>query len=389
MNKKKILVIYETAGGGHYSAAKAVEAAIRVRYPDCTTSLLHISLESGSHRVQSMYEGYNLILKLDPSLTQVGFRVLNAVNVEKMVFPLLPKAVRNIEHAIMRERPDLILSVFGMINYAFIEALKDVGLFGKIPYVIFCTDMTRHFLRGWAHPEANLTIAMHQEAKEQLYEYGVPYEKIRVLNGLPVNPMFWMDPKPQDDARRLLALPTERFTVLVTMGGVGVRNTWRISKELMDSGLPIQLVVVCGRNKALKKKIERLATRASVPTRVLGFTDQMPLLMDAADLVVTKPGPGTIAEACVKQVPILIDATRAPMPQERGNLLYALANGIGLAIDRRHPVSMLVDNLMNDTERYAQIKAAMGRIKNENAIFELVDMVLSQIPEEDRVPTRA
>lgn len=380
MIKKKILVLYETAGGGHYSAAKAIEAAVRIRYPDYTTSLLHISLESGSQRVQTMYEGYNLLLKLDPSYTRMGMSVLNTVNVEKVLFPLLPKAARNIERAILREKPDIILSVFGMINYAFIDTLKTLGLFGKIPYVIFCTDLTRHFLRGWAHPEADQIIVMHQEAKEQMFEYGVPYDKIRVLNGIPVNPMFWMDRKPALEARKSLGLPAEPFLVLITMGGVAVRNTWRISKELMESGLPIQLVVCCGRNKALKKKIERIAALSPIPVRVLGFTDQMPLLMDAADLVVTKPGPGTIAEATVKEVPLLIDATRPPMPQEKGNLLYALASGIGLAIDHRHPASMLVQNLMSDHERYAQIKAAMGRLKNENAIFELVDAVLDQIP---------
>lgn len=385
--KKRVLVIYETAGGGHFANAKAIENAMKLRYPECEVVLMHISQESNSKRVAYLYNSYNDMLKADPRMVRYGYTLMNAVNAEQLAIPLLPKAVRSFEEFFRSKEPDIIVSVFGVFNYIALNLMERLGWKGKIPYYIFVTDLTRNFLRGWVHPEADGMITMLEETRAQVIAYGMPAERIKVLHGMPVNPSFMVAPKTKEAARKDLGMALDRFTVLVTMGGVANKNTIRFSKELAESGLPLQLIVVCGRNAALKRKMDRLAAHARIPIKVLGFTDQMPTLMDATDLAISKPGPGTIAELAYKEIPMLIDGIFPPMPQEKGNLDFVMDKGIGLIITRQHGVSELVRDLMNDPVKVDKLRESMRRINNPNAVYDLVDLIVNAEVASERTPS--
>ena len=347
---------------------------------------MHVSVAAQSQRVAALYDGYNRLLKFDPRIVKYGYTLLNSINAEKLALPFMPKVTRNLEQAFYDIKPDVIVSVFGMVNYAIWDVLSNLGWAHHVPYLIFVTDMTTSFLRSWVHPEADMMIAMLPETKQQLVAYGMPEERIRVLNGLPVNPGFIKPPIPKPQARRELGMALDRFTILITMGGVANKNTLRFTKELANSGLPLQLIVVCGRNASLKRKMDRLAAHSRVPIKVLGFTDQMPLLMDATDLAISKPGPGTIAELIHKQIPMLIDDIFDPMPQERGNLDFVIQKGIGLAITRDRSVAAMVRELMSDPLRFEQFRAAARAISNDRAVFDLVDLIMSFVPESKLTP---
>ncbi|MEB3196509.1 MAG: glycosyltransferase [Candidatus Sericytochromatia bacterium] len=382
MQKKKIMVIYETAGGGHYAAAKAIESALGSMYPGSfEVVLMPVRAATGSQRVSHMMDMYNHLLKIKPSYSNMGMRVLNRLNVEKVVMPLMPKAARNLAKTMDAVRPDMIISVFAVVNHAAIETLKQKEReWGKkVPYVIWCTDLTKGFLRNWANRDADLTIALHPQAKEQLVEYGVPEAKIRVLSGLPVNQKF-LAKVPKFEARQAFGLDPTRFTVLISMGGVAVSATHDFARELATSGLPVQVIAVCGRNESLRVRCEALAAKADIPIKVLGFTDQMHMLMDAADIMVGKPGPGTIAEAIAKELPMLIDATSVPMLQEAGNLELVVRQNLGQAISKDQTLTALVSRYMDNAELYAQTQRNLRRAKNDRAIEELIDIALSQLP---------
>src|ERR1035437_7424025 len=95
---KKIMVIYETAGGGHYAAAKAIEGALASMYPSqFDVVLMPVRQATGSQRVSHLLDVYNHLLKIKPSYSNMGMRVLNRLDVEKVVMPLLPKAKKNLE----------------------------------------------------------------------------------------------------------------------------------------------------------------------------------------------------------------------------------------------------------------------------------------------------
>lgn len=380
MQKKKIMVIYETAGGGHQAAARAIDAALGSLYPgQFEVLLIPVRDATGSQRVSHLMDVYNHLLKIKPSYSNMGMRVLNRLDVEKVVLPLLPKATANLEKTLKQEKPDMIISVFSVVNHAAITALKKLGWYGKVPYVIWCTDLTKGFLRNWAHPEADLTIALHPLATEQLIEYGVPASKIRTLSGLPVNQKF-LTKVPKFEARQQIGLDPTRFTVLISMGGMAVGATYYYARELARSGLPVQVIAVCGRNERLRQRTEKLAASADIPIKVYGFTDQMHLLMDAADVMIGKPGPGTIAEAIAKELPMLIDAKREAMLQEAGNLEMVVKQQLGMAITKERGLTDLVRTYMDNTDLYTKTQHNLRRAKNDKAIEELIEIALSVLP---------
>ena len=380
MQKKKILVIYETAGGGHQAAARAIDGAVAQMYPgEFEIVLMPVRAATDSQRVSHLMDVYNHLLKIKPSYSNMGMRVMNNLNVEKVVVPLMPKVIKNLEKTFRDVKPDMIISVFGVVNYSAVQLLKKMGWYGKVPYVIWCTDLTKYFLRNWAVPDADLTIALHPQAKEQLVEYGVPDHKIRVLSGLPVNKSF-LTKRSKFEARQELGLDPTKFTVLISMGGVAVGATYVFTRQLAQSGEQLQVIAVCGRNERLKVRMEKLATKVDIPVKVFGFTDQMPLLMDASDLVISKPGPGTIAEAIAKELPMLIDASHEPMAQEKGNLEMVVRQQLGLKIEKSTPLVDQVRKLMENEELYARIHENLRRAKNDKAIEELIDIALTQLP---------
>lgn len=381
---KKILLIYEPTGGGHLSTAKTLEAAIQERYPDYKVVLKPLREAANSRRFDYLSESYNNLIMSDPRPLKYILKAANSVNVEEILAPFIAKAIRNLKATLLAEKPDLIVSVFGMAHYTTVKVLKEINWYGKVPYVIFCTDMTRNFLKTWASPEADLTIALLDEAKQQLLDYGVPSSKIKVLNGLPVHPKFWAPPVPEREAREKLGLDPERFTVLISMGGVAIKNTFRYAKALMTSKLPIQVVVCCGFNTKLHARLTRMTARhATVPMRILGFTDQMALLMDAADVLIAKPGPATLAEAIVKELPVILDTTQAPMPQEEGNLEFALRHQICVTVPHIQQLETILGRFM-DSQHYSEaIREKMRGLKNRQALINLLETIFSHV--EDRL----
>ena len=104
---KKILVIYETAGGGHQAAARAIESAVKSMYPGMfEVVLMPVRTATGSQRVAHMMDIYNHLLKIKPSYSNMGMKVMNNMNVEKVVVPLMPKVLKNLEKTFRDVKPD-------------------------------------------------------------------------------------------------------------------------------------------------------------------------------------------------------------------------------------------------------------------------------------------
>ena len=233
VRKPKILIAYANTGGGHLSAAHAIEAAIHERYPqEYDVLIMNLSAASGSQGVTMLYESYNFMLKADPRYAKHGLRLLNTVNMERMLIPMVRRAVGNIRRTIIRERPDLIVSVHGMLNHLLTRLLKDCEWQGKVPYVIVCTDLTDNFLKGWANPQATRVITFTEMARAQMITYGVAPEKITVHSGFPVNPvLFYRDCAGRQECREQLGLDADLFTVLVSLGGMAIPSKTKSDRE--------------------------------------------------------------------------------------------------------------------------------------------------------------
>jgi len=167
-------------------------------------------------------------------------------------------------------------------------------------------------------------------------------------------------------------------------GGEGGGKLLPTTLALAKTHLPFHLVVVTGRNAALKAKLEELAPTLPTPMTVLGFRNDVPELMRAADLLVTKAGPGTLAEASVAEVPVVVyDYVPG---QERGNLDWVRTNGIGVVALTTAEVVQSVKRIVENSERLATMRAQLTGIAPRGSSRRIAELI-AQVAQDGRKPT--
>jgi processive 1,2-diacylglycerol beta-glucosyltransferase len=174
--------------------------------------------------------------------------------------------------------------------------------------------------RAWVQPEVDLYCFVDEQLGEELIADGAPRARVRIWGaslsaGFDVSRQRW---KEREDVCRWLGLDPRLPMVLVAGGGEGMGRIEETTVRLLQLKQPAtQLIVLAGRNERLKSRCERLAQNgAGARLRVLGWTgpDEMPKLMCAADLMVSKLG-SMFNEAIATELPII--ALEPPPGAER------------------------------------------------------------------------
>src|SRR5262249_27822948 len=257
--------------------------------------------------------------------------------------------------------PQIIISVHPMTQHFFAQALKDFGLLDLVPLVTVVTDPCYGFWRGWACDDVSLYLVATEDARQQLIDYGVPEEKIKIC-GIPIHPKFQSQNEGQKvNAREELGLDPERFTVFINAGWVGGGNIPAIFERMIEQGEQIknaQAVFLAGRNEALRLRICAIAKRAAFPTKVLGYTNAMERLMNAADVMVSKLGGLTTFEALASRLPIIADTTTPPMPQEFQTAHLISRHRAGILLERASDIVPTVRRLIHNPAEHAAMKLA-------------------------------
>jgi 1,2-diacylglycerol 3-beta-galactosyltransferase len=215
---------------------------------------------------------------------------------------------------------DLIVTVHAFANTFALRALgKD-----RPPFINVVTDMvTTHAL--WYDNRADLILVPTENARRRALKYKMPPEKVRVV-GLPVADEYCKPKGRKGTRRKKLGWPVDKPVVLMVGGGEGMGPLAKTAYGIDASGLDLSLVIVCGRNQKLKATLE--AYKWENPAFIYGFTYDMPDFMRASDYIVTKAGPGTIAEALNAELPIIL---YSKLPgQEDGNVTFVQEEGAGV-----------------------------------------------------------
>lgn len=228
-------------------------------------------------------------------------------------------------HLLQRHAPTALICVHPLCNQIIAESLKRTRLPTLLITVV--TDLDEAHT-AWIAPEVSLYIAPTEEVRDSLRARGIPPQCISLL-GLPVDGRFYRD-RPDSSQTGQIAEQKDALTLFLTGGGEGAGAILPAAQAISRAQLPVRLIVACGRNDALRQKLER--SSLTVPCRVLGFQDNIHLLMEAVDVVIGKAGAVTIGEAIVAQKPLII---LSPLPgQERGNVEFVIRHGLGLAVKR-------------------------------------------------------
>ena len=311
---KKVLILMIAGGGGHLASARAIAGALDHSFGHLvSTSIVDVSKEHWFPPVNRMDDIYRWLagdgVWLWKLLWRSGDRPWVTVTGARVLAPFFYHSLRRIYEA---EKPDLVVGVHSFVNHIPLRVLRRTAD-RHIPFVTVITDMVAVH-STWCCRQVDYCMVSTQEARQQAIEHGMPQERVEVV-GQPVALEFASSLSEKTQVRRRLGLDHNRPCVLIVGGGDGVGPLYESARAVATTVPSAQLIVVAGRNAELRQKLER--TTWEIPTHVYGFADNMPELMCASDLLVTKAGPGTLAEAFIAGLPVIISGY-IPGQEEEG-----------------------------------------------------------------------
>lgn len=319
---------------------------------------------------------YGPAIRYNPRLYGEVFHKSNRENTVQAVKTLAtPLILNGLLRLITSVQPDVIVSIHPMLNHVTIQALRDLGL--HIPFLTVVTDLISVH-HSWYAPGADGYVVPTEQAKILYLKRGLDPERVHVL-GMPIDPKFTYVVESKEALQRKFGLTPGLPTVLLTGGGDGAGGLLRAVRAISQARLPVQLLVVTGRNRRLYVQLQRTHANLHVPAKIFGFVQNMPELMHASDVIVTKAGPGTICEALACHLPIVLSGY---VPgQEEGNVEFVTSNSAGsLALQS----STLIDTLRRlikpgSPSLRKQVENAK-RISRPYAAFDIAEHILSYLP---------
>ena len=323
MTNKKILIVMSDTGGGHRSAAEAIAEAVHQLYGEaCQVEIADTWADHTPFPINRLGQLYGPLVNRGAILWKLIFRSTSSQRgmglLVKIFWPMVRKSLKDF---LRQSNPDVIVSVHPILTHFSIRALQETNL--RIPFVTVVTDLVNlHPL--WFCPQTDSCLVPTEPARDRALASGLPLEKVKVV-GLPVGLKFAKGTREKEILQDKLGLERNRPTILVVGGGEGVGKVYRIARAIARARVNAQLMVVAGRNKRLRRRLERVDWE--IPTTVFSFVTNMSELMGASDVIVTKAGPATISEALITGLPILLSGF---VPgQEEGNVDYVINKGVG------------------------------------------------------------
>ena len=322
---------------------------------------------------------YGPTIRYSPRLYGRAFKISNrafgVATVQTVSTPLIHNGLLRL---ITSVRPDVIVSVHPLLNHLTIRALQDLGL--HIPFITVVTDLVSvHY--SWFASGADAYIVPTEQAKQLYLERGLDPQRVHVL-GMPIDPKFTLPVESKEELQRKLGLERGIPVVLLVSGGEG-SGLWPTVQAISKARLQVQLLIITGRNKRLYMHLQRIRSTLHVPAKILGFVQNMPEIMHAADVIVTKAGPGTICEALACGLPLILNSY---VPgQEEGNVAYVLENNVGTIA---HNSVELIDALRRLVKPGSQIMSQQlenaKRMSRPGTSFEIANLILSYLPSVDK-----
>jgi UDP-N-acetylglucosamine:LPS N-acetylglucosamine transferase len=369
---RRVVVVYSRVGGGHVSAARALAEALEST-GQAVVTLADAYLECSRFPLTLFPAAYARLARYHPRLWRMLYQATDTrFNAAGVLTPFLRPGFRRVLAA---QRPDVVISVLPVINGLLAQAAAEA----RARFEVVLTDW--HAVhRLWVAPGVDHYTTATESAAADCVRFGASLDGIDVT-GIPVRSAFSSG---DDDAERAagllrLGLSADRLTVLAMVGAEGspraLDNIARLAQA--ETTLNAQLVVVCGRNDDLRQRVQHLPAR--MPLHAMGFVDNVAELMRLADVLITKAGGLTLAEAFCSRVPVVVYDV---LPgQEAGNLEYALQRQAVVHAHNPNELIRLVAQLATDPARRAALAERGARLARPAAAITIARNVLARLPE--------
>jgi len=371
--KKKILIFYAKAGGGHESAAKAIKQAVEFRNLG-EVKIVDVFSTSSNFTQWMFNDAYTLAVT---KYAWLWFLVCNIWSFKPFfrlnfwVAKNTSKATNCITQELDLFKPDIVLTTYLSLDFWIHQTLKKQNL--NLPVFSLLADIFSPH-QSWflqtnnpqnnpqKYSQNNTQNSQKKDPKnliKNITKYCVFSEKakqVAIKNGVyqgslkVFHPFFNEEflkpvlPKIQQNLQKELNLNPQIPTILISGGGPGIPQTIQIIKQFFAQKANINLIIICGRNQNLKNEVEKYLSTQNltnqthkINTCVTGFTNQMPEFVSISDLVIAKAGPATVFELLAMQKPFIL--AHYIWPQEKGNVDFVTKNGYG--IYQKNPVKIV------------------------------------------------
>lgn len=367
----RVLIFSVTAGEGHNSTAVALQACLNERNIDCdvldTYGYVNRMLRS------TVAKGYLLSTKKAKRAYSGVYRMAEKrhYNANRMSPARLANTMiaKKIMQYISASKPDVIVFTHVFVGIV-LDVLKKKGKI-KVDTIGIVTDFTMH-----PYWEESLHIDFIVTANElltmQARKKGFTDQQILPL-GIPINPKFSMSVTPAQ-ARETIGLDPDKPTLLIMSGSMGYGDIARSIRNLDKIDIDFQIISVCGNNQDAKMEIDRLITNKKIVN--YGFVNNIDLLMDAADCIITKPGGLTTSEAMAKRLPIIVVN---PIPgQEERNAEFLVNNGVAMLTSPTFTLTEAVYQFFANPRRIEVMRQSIDLIRKPNSTTDVCEFIVER-----------
>lgn len=380
--QRRIHVLFHDAGGGHRNGALALRAICEqqsrpwainlVQFQELTDHLDVLRRLTGI-RIQ---EQYNILLRNGWTWGSVYLlRVLQSTI--RIFHTPMVKLLANYWRA---NPADALISVIPHFNREIAESWTSV--YPERPFVTLITDIADFPPRFWIEPvPEQIVIAGSERAAQQAREFGKTERNLFCASGMILRPEFYLEQTESPSAiRERLGLDPEWPTAIVLFGGYGSNVMYDIVEQLDAARSPLQMILVCGKNEKLALRLRE--RKWNLRLHIVGFSREVNRLMHAADFLIGKPGPGSIAEAMISGLPVIVECNASTLPQERYNTEWVREKQVGTVINNFRGIVPAV-HMFLQTGKLAELQRNVAALHNR-AVFEIPDFLanLLKMPNE-------
>lgn len=370
MDAKRIILMYISEVSGHHSATVAIEKAIKMLSPD--TEVLNINAFNYTNPISEkiinrLYMG---VIKATPKIWDYLYDNPNIVKKLTRIKESIHRFnTPKLKTLFDKFRPDAIVCTQAFPCGMVADYKKSYN--SNLPLVAVLTDYIPHSY--WIYDNVDYYIVPSEEVALRLIKKGVESSKVKPL-GIPFDPEFNQRVS-KDEVLRQLGLNPGIPTILIMGGGQGLGPIKTIVKSLKKVKTGLQAIIVTGANKKLYKSLKKALKKYKKKILVFGYTNKISEFMSISDIIVTKPGGVTTAEALSKKLPMVIVK---PIPgQEANNTAYLLEKQAAIKTDDAKNINLLFDDLLLNRSKLEKLSLAASRISKPNASLNIAQLLLS------------
>ncbi|WP_315081656.1 MGDG synthase family glycosyltransferase [uncultured Clostridium sp.] len=358
---KKVLILTTSTGQGHNQAADSISASFENSgYETIKYDFLYKSSKFLNNLIVT---GYEILACRFPYFYGLFYKCTNNRFTNILLKILFVFTKKKLFKLVNDTNPDIIVATHAL-SINMVSSLKKQGL--NIPYILIVTDFKAHYTYISKYVDAYITGSDY--TKHSLIDKGINPGIIYPI-GIPIKKIFY------NRNNSIINLNDEYFNLLLMSGSLGLNTISLVLKELLKSPHKLRITVVCGKNKKLENSLNDYCNSNSYNNKklhILGFTKDIPILMDYCDIIISKPGGLTVTESIVKNIPLIIPF--AIPGQEMENTDFLVKSGCSLYIKDLTKINNTIDYLINNPIELKNLKDKLVLQSSNYSVDEIVNI---------------